>query len=91
MVYDEEIDRFVEFWANQIGPPLPEFSMQIDDEDEEDELGYGEDTMLDQAREYAMRNPHMSASYLERRLRVGRSRADQLLEALADEGLVIPA
>ena len=91
LVYDEEIDRFVEFWANQIGPPLPEFSMQIDDEDEEDELGYGEDTMLDQAREYAMRNPHMSASYLERRLRVGRSRADQLLEALADEGLVIPA
>ena len=91
LVYDEEIDRFVEFWANQNGPPLPEFSMQIDDEDEEDENGYGEDTMLDQAREYAMRNPHMSASYLERRLRVGRSRADQLLEALADEGLVIPA
>ena len=91
LVYDEEIDRFVEFWANQKGPPLPEFSMQIDDEDEEDENGYGEDTMLDQAREYAMRNPHMSASYLERRLRVGRSRADQLLEALADEGLVIPA
>ena len=91
LVYDEEIDRFVEFWANQKGPPLPEFPMQIDDEDEEDENGYGEDTMLDQAREYAMRNPHMSASYLERRLRVGRSRADQLLEALADEGLVISA
>ena len=91
LVYDEEIDRIVEFWENQAGPPLPEFSMQLDDGDDEGEDDYLEDNMLDQAREYAMRNPHMSASYLERRLRVGRSRADQIIEALADEGLVIPA
>ena len=89
LVYDQEIDRLVEFWLNQQGPGLPEFSMKIGDgEDEEDLL---DEDMLNQARDLALRDPHLSASYLERRLKIGRSRASQLLEALEDEGLVIPA
>ena len=89
LVSDEEIDPLVEFWLNQKGPALPEFSMRLDDgEDEEDLL---DEDMLDQARDLALRDPHLSASYLERRLKIGRSRANQLIEALEDEGLVVPA
>jgi len=47
--------------------------------------------MWEEARDLALGNPHMSASYLERRLKIGQSRARQLIEALEEEGLVIPA
>jgi S-DNA-T family DNA segregation ATPase FtsK/SpoIIIE len=89
LVYDQEIDKLVEFWINQKGPPLPEFNMDLDDAlDEEDLL---DDDMWEEARDLALGNPHMSASYLERRLKIGQSRARQLIEALEEEGLVIPA
>ena len=89
LVYDQEIDKLVEFWINQKGPPLPEFPMDQDDAlDDEDLL---DDDMWDEARDLALGNPHMSASYLERRLKIGQSRARQLIEALEEEGLVIPA
>ncbi|PKB79113.1 MAG: hypothetical protein BZY88_14890 [SAR202 cluster bacterium Io17-Chloro-G9] len=88
LIYDQEIDRLVEFWLNQKGPPLPEFRMDLDDDLDEDDLL--DDDMLDQARDLALGNPHMSASYLERRLKIGQSRALQMMEALEEEGLVIP-
>lgn len=87
LVYDEEIEKLVEFWKNQEGPPLPEFKIHPEEDDEESEDG----GLMDQARDLAMRNPHMSSSYLERRLKVGRSRAAQLIEELEDEGLVVSA
>ena len=42
-----------------------------------------------QARELALHNPHLSSSFLERRLRVGGQRADQIIEQLEEEGLVL--
>jgi S-DNA-T family DNA segregation ATPase FtsK/SpoIIIE len=90
MVYDEEIDELVKFWLEQKGPPLPEISIADPDEEGEDEEEEDvDDRMLDQARELALRNPRLSASLLERRLRIGGRRANQILETLEDEGLVV--
>ena len=89
LVYDEEIDKLVKFWKTQEGGPLPEILLE-DDEDEEDEGGELNERMLDQAREIALRSPRLTASVLERRLKIGKQRAEQVLEHLEDEGLVMP-
>ena len=90
LVVDDEVDKLVEFWVNQEGPALPEIS--LDEEDEEDE-GFSEveEELMEQARDLAERNPHLSASYLERRLKVGKFKADQIIDQLAEEGLTVPA
>jgi len=89
LVLDEEVDKVVEFWLNQQGPPLPEISI----EDFEDEAAASDELdaqMLERARDLALRNPHLSSSFLERRLKVGRLKAEQIIEHLDEEGLVIP-
>ena len=89
LVYDEEIDRLVDFWTNQKGPPLPEISIE-DSEDLEPETDHLDSQMLGQARDLAMTNPYLSSSVLERRLKIGGNKASKIIEALEDEGLVIP-
>ncbi len=88
LVHDREIDKLVEFWRNQSGPPLPEIPLEEHGDayqDEEDEEGLD---LLNQARELAERYQHLSPSVLQRRLRIGHSRAVQIIELLEDEGLV---
>ena len=89
LLYDEEVDNVVEFWLNQQGPPLPVISIEdvVDEAEAEAEL---DDQMLDSARELALRNPHLSTSLLERRLKIGGHKASQIIEQLEEEGLVIP-
>lgn len=89
LVYDEEIDKLVKFWKSQEGGPLPQILLE-DDDDEEDEDGEINEHMLDQAREIALRSPRLTVSVLERRLKVGKQRAEEVLEHLEDEGLVMP-
>jgi len=89
LVYDEEVDRLVDFWTNQKGPPLPGISIE-DSEDLEPETDHLDSQMLGQARDLAMTNPYLSSSVLERRLKIGGHKASQIIEALEDEGLVIP-
>ena len=89
LVNEDEIDRLVEFWRNQKGLQLPEIPM--DEPDEGDWEGDGPDQRLvDQARELALRNPRLSASLLQRRLKIGGHLAGQIMEELETEGLVIP-
>ena len=89
LVYDEEIARLAAFWTQQQGPPLPLIPIN-------DAVGAASDQeqldqrTLDQARELALRNPYLSGSFLERRLKIGGRRAAQIMEVLEDEGLVIP-
>ena len=89
LVHDEEIDRVVEFWLEQKGPPLPVISLDEPDDlpDDQDEV---DDRILDSARELALRNPRLSSSFLERRLRIGVQKSAQVMEVLEEEGLVIP-
>ena len=89
LVYDDEIDQLVKFWSNQKGPPLPD--ILIEDDGEQDMSGEDlDEQMLEQARDMALRNPRLSASFLERRFKIGERRATQIMEQLEEEGLVIP-
>ena len=88
LVNDPEIDQLVEFWLGQEGPPLPQINMAEDDDGDLDEEDGLDEDLLDQARDLALRNPHLSSSFLERRLKVGAQRAGQIIEQLEDEGLV---
>ncbi len=87
LVYDEEIDQIVEFWVNQQGPPIPLIDLRAL-EDEAD-AGRGIDGhLMEDARELAARNPDLTSSYLERRLKIGGRRAAEIIEALEEEGFL---
>ena len=90
------MDQLIEFWRNQQGPPLPHINLAEEDE----ELGDGGDgdaggdpayngNYLDQARDIALRNPRVTSAMLERRFKIRKSVADELMEDLKAEGLVI--
>ena len=89
LMYDEEVDKLVEFWLEQKGPPLPVISLEDGGDEVESEADL-DDQMLDSARELALRNPNLSSSLLERRLKIGGRKATQIIEQLEEEGLVIP-
>ena len=89
LVYDDEIDEMVKFWREQEGPPLAEIPMEEAEEDESEDSDLDE-RMMEQARDVALRNPHVSSGYMSRRFKVGEQRATQIMEALEEEGLVIP-
>lgn len=80
-VSDEEIDRLVTFWAGQkpktAAPPAAEQPAVS-----------ASDSLLDEARALAQKHKTISASFLQRRLGIGLSKASQLLEQLEQEGLV---
>lgn len=88
LVYDREIDQVVDFWANQKGPTLPVIPMG-DVADVDDDVEDVDEGLMNQARDMALRNPNLSPSYLERRLKIGGWRATQILGILEDEGLVV--
>ncbi len=99
LVYDEEMDRLVEFWRSQSasGKPLPPINLSDDEDDYElgsDEKDAGEESAydgnyLDQARDIALRNPRLTSVMLERRFKIRKSLADEIIEDLKGEGLVI--
>ncbi len=89
LVMDDEVEKLVDFWLNQKGPPLPQINLEDDEEDGEADADPN-DGLVDKAREMALRNPHLTSSLLERRLKIGGNRAERILEVLEDEGLLIP-
>ncbi|MBI2303175.1 MAG: DNA translocase FtsK [Chloroflexi bacterium] len=84
-VSDAEIERVVNYWAGRRSqsPLVPQFEEAI-------ELGSEEtapsDSLLAQAKELAAQHPRLSASFLQRRLRIGYPRAARLMETLEEEG-----
>ncbi len=94
LVYDDEMDRLIDFWRNQQGPPLPPIDLTeeddvSDDPDPENIDDIYQGNVLDQARDLALRNPRLTSAMLERRFKVRKSIADELIEELRGEGLVI--
>ena len=87
-VDDSEIEKLVDFWRVQSGPPVPpvpldEHENMASDEAEDDM----DDHLLQAARELAERSLRISPSVLQRRLKVGYQRAVQLMELLEEDGL----
>ena len=90
LVYDEEVEALVKFWQEQEGPPVAPINLLTSDDDEEAEALGLDASQMDQARDLAARNPNLSSSILQRRLKVGGNRAEEILEELEEEGYLTP-
>ena len=86
-VTDTEVEQLVIFWQKMRPdhkPSAPPWETLIAKHALLDET----DTLLESAIELAKKNDHLSASYLQRRLRLGYPRAARLMEHLYEMGLV---
>jgi len=89
---DEETDAVTEY-VKKLGPPN-----YIDDEvffDEEESTDFegepGNDPLFERGLEVVMAQGKASASYLQRRLKIGYNRAARLVEEMEQRGIVGPA
>jgi S-DNA-T family DNA segregation ATPase FtsK/SpoIIIE len=89
-VSDQEIERLVNFWANERFAPLrpPKYDHLLEEAKAETEREEEEDPLLERARELALEHTRISTSMLQRRLRIGYPRAARLMDLLEAEGLV---
>ena len=90
-VSDQEIKKTVDYLKNLIKPSYEEevIEPQVSDSSK----GWGklkQDEMLPQAREVVIQAGKASASFLQRRLRIGYARAARLLDLLEEEGTIGP-
>ena len=99
---DDEVERLVEYWRQQAQamvnegsndpvatPALPavEPGWEIKDEPNSDDVEL-DDELLDRAEEIVREYGRASISLLQRRLRVGYSRAARLIDLLEDRGII---
>jgi len=89
---DEEIDAVTEY-VKKLGPPqYIEDEVFFDEDDTSDFQGEpGNDPLYERAMEIVMGQGKASASYLQRRLKVGYNRAARLVEEMEMRGIVGPA
>jgi S-DNA-T family DNA segregation ATPase FtsK/SpoIIIE len=90
-VSDNEITRLVEYWSDPRWQDLhPQTYADARDELEAlvGDEGADDDPMLERARQLAEEYDSLSASMLQRRLRIGYPRAARILDVLIEEGLV---
>lgn len=89
-ISEQESARLASFLRKQ-GAPV--FDESITAEDEKDGLGgleFEKDDLYDEAAKIVVNSGQVSISYLQRRLRVGFSRAARLVDMMESEGLVSP-
>ncbi len=91
-VSEEEIERIVEQVRKYGEPEYIDDEIFIDEEEEDDYLSDGEDDpLLDKAIEIVTSAGKASASYLQRRLKIGYNRAARMIEIMERRGIVGPA
>lgn len=92
LVGDAEIERVVEFLK---ASATPDYNPEVVSKQSSSGLAGGGiedggDDLLDEARSLVVRSQKASASYLQRRLRVGYARAARLLDLLEERGVIGP-
>ena len=93
-VSEQEVKRIIDFLREESA--APEFNGGILDTKIEEDDKHGvenlndEDPLYEQAQDLVMQAGKASASYLQRRLRVGYSRAARLLDLLEEHGVIGP-
>jgi S-DNA-T family DNA segregation ATPase FtsK/SpoIIIE len=95
-VSEEEGIRIVEWLKQQADAEYDESILEDPEEGTSDEAGgdseaVRRDPMYRRAMEVVIRTGHGSTSYLQRRLRVGYSRAARLVDQLEEDGILGPA
>jgi S-DNA-T family DNA segregation ATPase FtsK/SpoIIIE len=96
-VSEEETTRVVDFWrakaAAQVAPPPPPLATDVNlplDEDEEEADDFLDDELVPEAARLVVMHNQGSTSLLQRRLKVGYSRAGRLMDQLEQLGVVGP-
>ncbi len=90
---EEEVLRVTEYVKNLQEPDYIDEEIFIDDEEDEDTSwqAYGsDDPLMDKALEIVVTAGKASASYLQRRLKIGYNRAARLVEEMEHRGIVGP-
>ena len=97
-VSDTEVERLVEFWKDERFSELtPETADDLLEQalaeanggEADIEVDF-DDPVVDRARELTLQHQRISASLLQRRLRVGFLKANKIISLLEEEGLVGP-
>lgn len=89
LVREEEILRVIKYFS-RLGKPVYDDSILAEEPLEEEEGGLW-DPMYEQAARLVVRTRKASASYIQRKLRLGYARAARLLDVMEQRGLVGPA
>ncbi|MCF7874198.1 MAG: DNA translocase FtsK [Candidatus Omnitrophica bacterium] len=84
---DQDIEELADFCRNQ-GAPIYEKS--ITEEEKKQKMNLGSDELFDDAVRLILQTDQASASLLQRRMRIGYTRAARLLDLMEQEGIVGP-
>ncbi len=90
-VTEDEIARLVARWASQGEPDFDDALLEVreePDEDREGDLSPDHDDLLDDATRIVVQSQTASVSMLQRRLRVGYTRAGRLIDMLERRGVI---
>ncbi|MFZ2493146.1 MAG: DNA translocase FtsK [Thermoanaerobaculia bacterium] len=92
-VSEKEINAVVDFVKKNQGTPnfLEEITRPVDEKGGEDGFEFMEDPKYDDAVRTVLSTGQASASYLQRRLKLGYSRAARLIEMMEANGIVGPS
>ena len=86
-INDEDLNVFIDFIKKQ---GRPEYNQQILELQKKQRVTLEKDELLDEAIKVIIESNQASASMLQRRLRVGYTRAARLLDLMEQEGIVGP-
>jgi len=94
-VSEEEVEKAVEFVKTLGEPDYIDEEIFIDEDDEDGEPSlFGDeddDPLFEKALEIVLQQGKASASYIQRRLKIGYNRASRLVEVMEEKGIVGPA
>jgi S-DNA-T family DNA segregation ATPase FtsK/SpoIIIE len=90
-ISDGEVEELVEFWRQQGEPDYQEAIMSVQPKSRETVTQDDEDELFGKALELVVEAGQASASYLQRRLRIGYTRAARIIDQLAEKGYVGPS
>ncbi|MDR1566530.1 MAG: DNA translocase FtsK [Treponema sp.] len=93
-VSEEEVERVVDYVKSLGEPDYIDDEIFYDDEEEDADpslFSDGEDPLYEKALEIVLQQGKASASYIQRRLKIGYNRAARLVEEMEHHGVVGPA
>ena len=89
-ISEQESARLASFLRKQARPEYDE-TITAEEKSDRDGIDYEKDDLYDEAARIVVQSGQVSISYLQRKMRIGFSRAARLVDMMEAEGLVSPA